>query len=50
LHGKAFLDDMASKLDELPVVWLVVLLDDPPSMNDIYFGTIGFECRNDELD
>jgi hypothetical protein len=34
---------MASKLDELPVVWLVVLLDDPPSMNDIHLGTIGFE-------
>ena len=49
MHGKTFLDDMTSKLDELPVVWLVVLLDDPPSMNDIHLGTIGLECRNDEL-
>lgn len=36
-----------SPLDELPVVWLVVLLDDPPSMNDIHLGTIGLKCRND---
>lgn len=49
MHGKTFLDDMASKLDELPVARLVVLLDDPPSTNDIHLGTIGFECRNDEL-
>lgn len=49
LHGKTFLDDMASKLDELPVVWLVVLLDDPPNMNDIHLGITGCECRNDEF-
>jgi hypothetical protein len=40
---------MATKLDDFPVVWLVVLLDDPPSMNDVHLGTTSFECRNDEL-
>lgn len=49
MHGKTFLADMASQLDELPVVWLVVLLDDSPRMNDIHLVTIGFECRSDEL-
>jgi hypothetical protein len=36
-------------LDELPIVLLVVLVDDPPSMNDLHLGTNGFECCKDEV-
>lgn len=51
MHGKTALDNIALfKLDELPVVWLVVvvLFNDPPSMNDMHLEA-SFECRNDEL-
>jgi hypothetical protein len=40
---------MVSKVDELPVVWFVVSLDDPPSMNDVCLTKIDFDCCNDEL-
>jgi hypothetical protein len=46
LHGNAFADDMASKLDDVPVVLVVVLLDDAPSINDMNLELIGGEsCK-----
>ena len=34
MHGNTCFDDMGFNVDDLPVVWLVVIVDDPLSIND----------------
>ena len=41
MHRNTCFDAMKFNLDEPPIEWLVVLVDDPLSMNDIRPGTTG---------